>query len=151
MCETRVTKKEPLNALIDESVPWQKMTSIENKLAKTEKTLEETKKRIRAAEHEQHFAKRELAIQKLVDLPTETAQQMDELSKKDEVIVDLRRKLKASEKSQKQMNDECLRLNDAVFEQSELIKQLGIATNANQDKSKSDPSMLKKLNQIWKN
>lgn len=83
------------------------------------------------AEHDQQTAKRELELQKLVSLPNDTAQQLDEINKRDELISDLKRKLVTSEKSQKQMNEECMRLSEEVFIQSELIKTMGRVGEAN--------------------
>lgn len=50
MCEIRLPRKEPINAIIDESIPWQRLTSAERKLELAEKRLSELKKKIKSAE-----------------------------------------------------------------------------------------------------
>lgn len=102
-------------------MPWQKLTSTENKLFKIEKALEESKKRIKTAEMEQQTAKRELELQKIMNVPSTAIEQSEALNAKEDLIKELKRKLISAEKMQKQLNDECLRLNDTVFEQSALL------------------------------
>lgn len=126
VCDQRFNRKEPINALIDESIPTQRMKSYERKLAEAEKELKGLKAKTRKAEEEALKAKQNLTFQKLVDTPFTAEEQNKELAAADEKFRDVSRKLAAVEVLKTNSEREVMRLSGELLKEQEKSKQIMI-------------------------
>lgn len=145
-CRLNLPKIDPINSLISESTPMRTLAQKQDKLDKATGKIVDLEKAIKEAERRALIAERMREEEHKIKIPAETREQMERVkafekeaeTKKialEEEIQELKRKFNSTDKMRKDLEQECLRLNDEVERTKNELSQKAALHNMSDGKN----------------